>query len=95
MLFEYDFTDSLEETLKQIYKKDKIMCEAVLKKIDEIVSRDLTTIDFYKNLRYDLKEYKRVHIMKHFVLLFKVFKEEKFILFDKFDHHDKIYRKKK
>jgi YafQ family addiction module toxin component len=94
MSFEYDFIDSLEDTLKQIYKKDKTMYESVLKKIDEIVSRDLTTIDFYKNLRHDLKEYKRVHIMKSFVLLFKVFKEKNFILFVKLDHHDNVYNKK-
>ncbi len=32
MSFEYDFTDSLEDILKQIYKKDKTMYESVLKK---------------------------------------------------------------
>jgi len=93
MTFKYDFTESLEATLKQIYKKDKIMYESVFKKIDEIVSRDFTTIDFYKNLRHDLKEYKRVHIMKSFVLLFKVFKEKNFILFVRLDHHDNVYNK--
>jgi YafQ family addiction module toxin component len=93
MSFDYDFTDSLEEILKKIYKKDKTMYESILKKIDEIVSRDLTTIDFYKNLWSDLKEYKRVHIMKSFVLLFKVYKKKNFLLFVRLDHHDNIYNK--
>ena len=95
MPFQSDTSDELEEVLKKLYKKDRQMYEAILNKIDEVVSRDHLTIDFYKNMRYELKEYKRVHIMKSFVLLFKVYKEKNFILFDKFGHHDEIYERKK
>jgi len=95
MPFQYDTSDELEETLKKLCKKDRQMYEAIMNKIDEVVSRDYLTIDFYKNMRYELKEYKRVHIMKSFVLLFKVYKEKNFILFDKFDHHDNIYERKR
>jgi len=91
--FKYDFSDELEETLSKLFKKDRKRCETLLKKIEEISLRDETTIEYYKNLMYDLKEYKRVHIDKSFVLLFKVFKKEKFILFDKFKHHDEIYKR--
>lgn len=94
MAFKYDFSDELEEVLTKLYKKDKKRYEAILKKAEEIASRDETTIDFYKNTKYDLKEFKRVHIDKSFVLLFKVFKEKKFILFDKFGHHDEIYKRR-
>lgn len=38
-----------------------------------------------------MKDRKRVHINGSFVLGFKVFKEEKFILFVDFDHHDNVY----
>jgi YafQ family addiction module toxin component len=93
MTFKYDFSDSLIEILKQIHKKDKKLYASIFKKVEEIVSRDLTTIDFYKNLRYDLKEYKRVHVMKSFVLLFKIYKTKNFILFERLDHHDNIYKK--
>lgn len=93
MTFKYDFSDSLIETLKLIYKKDKTLYTSIFKKVEEIVSRDLITIDFYKNLRYDLKEYKRVHVMKSFVLLFKVYKTKNLILFERLDHHDNIYKK--
>ena len=95
MPFKYDFSDKLQEILKRIYKKDKQMYNLVIKKILEIVSRDNNSIDFYKNLRNDLKDYKRVHIMRSFVLLFKVFKQKNFILFDKLGHHDNIYKNKK
>ncbi|MFH1234005.1 MAG: addiction module toxin RelE [Candidatus Diapherotrites archaeon] len=93
MPFKYDFSDELEDTLAKLFKKDRNAYEALLKKIDEIASRDEFTIEFYKNLRYDLKEYKRVHVTKSFVLMFKVFKKEKFILFDKFRHHDDVYKR--
>ena len=59
----------------------------------QVIDSDEITIDHYKNLQYDLKEYKRVHIAGCFVLLFKVFKKEKFILFDKLGHHDDIYKR--
>ena len=91
MPFRYDFSDELEETLEKLFKKDRKRYEMTLKKIEEIASRDNLSIDFYKNLRHDLKEYKRVHIDKSFVLIFKVYKKENYILFDKLKHHDDIY----
>ncbi len=91
MSFKYDFSDELEETLGKLFKRDKRIYEAIMKKVEEIASRDKNTIEFYKNMRYDKKEYKRVHIAKSFVLFFKVFKEKNFILFDKFGHHDDVY----
>ena len=42
---------------------------------------------------YDLSDYKRVNIDKSFVLIFKVFRKENHILFERFEHHDRIYRK--
>ena len=48
--------------------------------------------EHYKNLRYDMKDSKRVHI-GHFVLIFRYKKDENLILlFDDFEHHDNIYR---
>ena len=49
--------------------------------------------DVYKNLRYDMKEFKRAHV-GHFVLVFKFDKMNNFILFSDFEHHDVIYKKK-
>ncbi|MDD4049769.1 MAG: addiction module toxin RelE [Candidatus ainarchaeum sp.] len=92
MSFNYSFSNLFENNLSIIYKKDKLLYESVFKKINEIISIDEITIDFYKNLRYDLKEYKRVHVLKSFVIIFKVFKKEKFILFERVDHHDNVYK---
>ena len=92
MPFEYDFSDEFEEAMIKIGKKDKSKTEIILKKVEEIISRDNTTIDFYKNLRNELSDYKRVHVAKSFVIMFKVFKEKNFILFDKIKHHDDAYK---
>jgi YafQ family addiction module toxin component len=87
---EYEISENLKRTLKKAYKKDKVRYEATLKKIDEIVN--CPDPDHYKNLRHDMKDLKRAHIDKHFVLTFRVDKNLKKIFFDDLEHHDKIYR---
>ena len=74
---------------KNSIKKKKY--ERILKKIEEIVN--CLDVKHYKNLRYELSEFKRVHIDKSFVLVFKYKKSYKKIVFYDFDHHDKIYSK--
>ena len=61
--------------------------------MNQIIDCDKETINHYKNLRYGLSDYKRVHIGKSFVLLFFVNFENNIINFIKFDHHDKIYKR--
>ena len=91
-MFNFDLSDELKIKIRKLVKRDKKKVEAINKKIREIISNDDITIDKYKNLRYDLKVLKRVHIDKHFVLTFKVYKDRNFILFEDFDHHDNIYK---
>ncbi len=91
-MFEFDLSDELRIKLSKLAKKDKKRVEIINKKIKEIINRDKEDIKHYKNLRYDLSEYKRVHIDEHFVLAFKVDISRNFILFVDFDHHDKIYK---
>ena len=76
-----------------LLKKDRRRYEILMKKIEEIVNSDEETIERYKNLRYHLKNEKRVHIDKSFVLTFEYNKTKKFILFTDFDHHDNIYKR--
>ena len=90
-MFEFDLSDGLKLKIRKLLKKDRKKAEIINKKIKEIVGSDAATIDHYKNLRRDLKEYKRVHINTHFVLTFKVDKQRNFILFVDFEHHDKAY----
>jgi len=86
----YEILPSLLKSLQKLSKKNKPLYEQVLKKIDEVVSTP--DIEHYKNLRYDMKDSKRVHI-GHFVLVFEYRKNENKLIFKDFDHHDNIYTK--
>jgi len=79
----------LERTLIKVGKKDNILYSQVKNKIDEVIKNP--DIEHYKNLKHNLKDYKRVHIGS-FVLLFRYDKNNDFVYFIDFDHHDKIYR---
>ena len=70
-------------------KKDKKAYVAVMKKIEQVVN--CYDIEHYKNLRYDMKDSKRVHI-GHFVLVFSYDVSKDFIYFEDYDHHDNIYK---
>lgn len=90
-MFDFDISDELKIILGKLVHKDKKKVEIINKKIKEIINNDHKSIDHYKNLKYDLKHLKRVHIDKHFVLTFSVNREKNFILFVDFDHHDNVY----
>ena len=93
-MFDFNLTDELKLIIEKLAKKDKKRTEIINKKIKQIINSDSTSIQHYKNLRHDLKDFKRVHIDSSFVLVFKVDIPNNFILFVDFDHHDKIYKKK-
>ncbi|OGM03293.1 hypothetical protein A3K72_03220, partial [Candidatus Woesearchaeota archaeon RBG_13_36_6] len=65
----YEIKIGLLKKLNKISKRDKNLYEQILKKIDEVIHNK--NIDHYKNLKYQMKEFKRVHIKKSFVLLFE------------------------
>lgn len=87
----YKISEKLQEIMLKLSKKDKPLYEQLLKKIDEVINS--YDVEHYKNLRYDLKDSKRVHI-GHFVLVFQFDKRNNEIKFDDFDHHDNIYKRK-
>jgi len=86
-----EFPLNFVNILKSIKKRDKRLYEKLIKKIEEI--RRIENENHYKNLKHDLKEYKRVHI-SHYVLIFK-YNDDGSIRLEDFDHHDNIYIKKK
>jgi len=86
----YKTSKEFDRILTKLQKKDKSLYEQVMKKIEEIINS--SDIEHYKNLRYNLKEFKRAQI-GHFVLAFKFDKTNDIILFSDFDHHDNIYDK--
>jgi len=86
----YSIEKKLKATLKRMYKKNRRLYNAVMKKIEEIIENP----HHYKPLRYDLKGLRRVHMEKSFVLVFEIDEEAKMVRFLDFGHHDEIYRRR-
>ena len=86
---QYKLSDELEEILKKLKKKDRVTYDIIFKKIEEVVNSE--NIEHYKNMGYDMSDYKEVHIKKSFVLVFRFDKKIQLIEFVDFDHHDKIF----
>jgi len=87
-MYNFQVADRLQKILKKLAKKDSLLHERVLKKMKEVVNS--FEIEHYKNLQYNLKDSKRTHV-GHFILVFRFEKENDLVIFDDFDHHDKIY----
>ena len=86
----YRTSRNFDKILDKLQKKNKQLYESIFNKINEILKNP--NIEHYKNLRYNLEKYKRVHVGS-FVIVFQYDKKKDIILFDDFDHHDKIYKK--
>jgi len=90
-MYNFLFSERLNEILGKVSKKNKSLYNQIIKKVEEIVNS--ADVEHYKNLRHDLKAYKRVQI-GHFVLVFRFDKTTNMIYFEDFDHHDNIYKKR-
>ena len=89
-MHKFEIEEKFNQTLKKLFKKNKKRYEIVWKKINEIINN--SDIEHYKNLKSPMNEFKRVHIDKGFVLIFKYDKTNDKIKFYDLDHHDKIYK---
>ena len=87
-MYAYKLSKNFERIIAKLQKKDPTLYRNLLHKIQEVIQS--SNLEHYKNLKYDLKEFKRVHVGS-FVLIFKFDKQNDIILFDDFEHHDKIY----
>jgi len=85
---QYKTSKEFDKIILKLQRKDKQLYKNLLNKMNEVLNN--LDVEHYKNLRYDLKEFKRVQV-GHFVLVFKYDKINDLILFSDFDHHDKIY----
>ena len=89
-MYRYKIQIHLQSIMTKLFKKDPKTRERIIKKIHEIISSE--NVEHYKNLRHELKDFKRVQIGEK-VLVFKFDKNNNLISFEDFDHHDKIYRR--
>ncbi|HLC17275.1 MAG TPA: type II toxin-antitoxin system RelE/ParE family toxin [Thermodesulfovibrionia bacterium] len=87
-MYNLDIKPEADKIFSKLSKKNKKQLAIIYKKIEEI--RNNPEHD-YKFLRTPLQSFKRVHIDKHFVLIFKIDHENEIVDIYYFDHHDKVY----
>ena len=59
-MYSYENKPLFKKILKKLFKKDKTTYERVMAKIQEIINSG--DVEHYKNLKHDLKDFKRVQI---------------------------------
>jgi len=89
-MYKFEIEEKLYQILKKLFKKNNKRYEIVWKKINEITNS--SNIEHYKNLKFPMNEFKRVHIDKSFVLVFKYNQINNKIKFYDLDHHNNIYK---
>ena len=80
-------SEKLDVKLSKLFKKSRKQYDILMKKISEII----LSPQHYKNLKPPMQKLKRVHIDRSFVLIFSVDENTKEVIFEDYDHHDKIY----
>ncbi|HOZ35796.1 MAG TPA: addiction module toxin RelE [archaeon] len=93
LTFKWQFSEALISKITKLAKKDPVLHDILRKKMAEIINQTPETIEHYKNLKYGLSDRMRVHIGKSHVLTFAYFRQENYIYFLDFAHHDEIYKK--
>ena len=82
-----DFLEEFED-IKNQKSKDNI-CNKIK---DILKTINLFGDTSFNNLKKPLQEFKRVHVNKSFVILFKVNHDKKIVCFRKYGHHKDIYK---
>ncbi len=75
--------EELNIKFEKLAKKNKKQLEIISNKLDEILENPHR----YKNLRAQMNHLKRVHIDKHFVLVFSIDEDSKTAILEDYDHH--------
>lgn len=78
-----------DKIFSKLSKKNPAQLKTIFNKINEIKSNPF---HIYKFLRKPLQTFNRVHIDKHFVLIFKIDHTQKIVDVYYYGHHDKIYK---
>ena len=90
-MYKVETSSAVDKIFSKLSKKNQKQLEIITRKVEEILENP----QHYKNLRKPLQFLKAVHIDKHFVLTFSVDENNKLVLLEDYDHHDKIYEKSK
>jgi mRNA-degrading endonuclease RelE of RelBE toxin-antitoxin system len=78
-----------EKKLGKLQRKNSSLYNKIVLKMNEVLSTP--DLSHYKNLKYNLKNCKRVHVGSY-VFTFQYILVRNHVFFDDVDHHDKIYK---
>ncbi len=86
-MYDLEIKPEADKIFSKLAKKNPKQLLIIDKKIQEIRKNS----SGYKVLRKPLNKFNRVHIDKHFVLIFHIDHNRKVIEVYYFDHHDAVY----
>jgi len=87
-MYNLDVKEEADKIFKKLAKKNPQQLTIISKKIQEIKTNPFG----YKFLRKPLQGFNRVHIDKHYVLIFKIDHAKELIEIYYYDHHDYVYQ---
>ena len=88
-MYELDVKPEADKIFRNLSKKNRKQLQLIGKKINQILSDPYHE---YKYLKRPLQTFNRVHIDKHFVLIFKIDHKKEIIEIFYYDHHDNVYK---
>jgi len=88
-MYNLEIKPTADKIFKKLAKKNKKQLITIYKKIQEIRSKPEHE---YKHLRPPLQNFSRIHIDKHFVLIFDINQTEEIVTIYYFGHHDVAYK---
>ena len=88
-MYDLEIKPEADKIFFKLAKKNPVQLRTISNKIKEI---RLNPEHKYKFLRKPLQTFNRVHIDKHFVLIFKIDHERQVVDVYYFDHHDNVYK---
>ena len=88
-MYDLDIRPEADRIFQKLSKKNIKQLTIINKKIEEIRTNPNHK---YKFLRSPLNSFNRVHIDKHFVLIFKINHQDKLADIYYYNHHDLVYK---
>ena len=88
-MYDLDIKPEADKIFRKMARKNPKRLRMIHKKIEEIRNNPSHQ---YKFLRKPMQNYNRVHINKHFVLIFRLDHKEETVVIYYFDHHDNVYK---
>ena len=88
-MYDLDIKPEADKTFMKLASKNPPQLKIIHKKINEILQNPHHK---YKFLKKPLQTFNRVHIDKHFVLIFKIDHKRKLLDIYYYAHHDSVYQ---